>query len=174
MDNIKNINLEKGFTLIELLMGLALLGIIIFAVTAVVNTASQANQTVLTDMNQIKQARKAIEYIMDEIHYSSQPSVDPGGQSITYNVPIYSNGTVINTTNTLMYNAGVLTLTKNNGTPIVIAGQNILRTFTITQKINYKNTAIAYYQFSMRFCYNPNDPSKDLSVTENVAPFTYQ
>ena len=159
------------------MISLAILGVLILALAAVINTASRANQTVLTDMNQIKQARRAIEYIMDEIHYCSYPqqiTLANNPLSITYPTTIINNdGTTTPSTNILMYKAGVLTLTKNQGTPIVIAAGNTLRTFTITPVTN-NTTVTYYYTFYMRFSYNPNDPSKDLIITENVRPFTYR
>ncbi len=178
MKKVININGEKGFSLIELMVGLAILGIVILALTAVVNTTFRANQTVLTDINQIKQARKAIKYIMDEIHYCPEPQnieLLDNPLRISYSAATFNNnGTVTSSTNVLTYKGGVLTLTRNGGAPTVIADRNTLRTFTITQVTNSNRTVTYYYRFDMRFSYNPNAPSKDLIVTENVKPFTYR
>jgi prepilin-type N-terminal cleavage/methylation domain-containing protein len=170
MEYIKNANLEKGFTLVELLISLAILGIIVLALTAVLHTASQSNQIITTDMNQVKQARKAIDAVMDEIHYSQGiVAVDPTGTSITYTD---FNGT----SNTILaYNTTTKVLTLRRGVagiPIAITNGNVLQNFTIKQVLDANNQNA--YIFTMCFRYNPNDPTKDLNVTTRVKPFTYQ
>ncbi len=156
---------EKGFTLVELLLSLAILGVVVFALTAILHTASQSNQTVMTDINQIKQARKAIDTIMDEIHYS-RAITSFTSRTITY---IDSNN-IANTV--LSYNpvTRILTVTRGAaGTPVPIVSGNILREFTIERATFDPNT----YNFTMTFRYNPNDVTKDLNVTTTVKPFTY-
>ncbi|HBF39844.1 MAG TPA: hypothetical protein DDW50_21360 [Firmicutes bacterium] len=154
---------EKGFTLVELLISLAILGIVVLASTGVLHMASQSNQTVITDISQVKQAREAIDAIMDEIHYS-RGIVKYTKTSITYTDFNDTANTV------LSYNTATGTLTVQrgaSGTPITIVNGGILKNFAVTQNVTN------IYSFSMTFRYNPNDATKDLNITTTVKPFTY-
>ena len=168
--DIKNANSEQGVTLIELLIGLAILCVVVLALAAILHTSYQSNQMILTDMNQIKEARKAIDAIMDEIHYS-RGMVTPSNTSSIRSISYTDFNGIANTV--LAYNTAtrVLTVTRGAaGKPITIVNGNILRDFTITQATDETNT----YIFTMTFRYNPNDSTKDLTVTTRVKPFTYQ
>jgi prepilin-type N-terminal cleavage/methylation domain-containing protein len=157
---------EKGFTLVELLISLAILGVVVLASTGVLHMASQSNQTVLTDIGQVKQAREAIDSIMDEIHYSQRI------EEFTNTSIAYTDFNGIDNT-ILSYNTATGTLTVQrgaSGTPITIVNGGILKKFTVTQATYDTNI----YSFSMTFRYNPNDVTKDLNVTTTVKPFTYQ